>query len=513
VVFSVAACLSWTPGQNGGRQRFTMSEVAASFFTADFGPLGHAAKILSYNSHSRRGTVRLLPIRVLRHLAAFVFVAFLALPLPSAVPPQTPSRTPSNSQSKPQQNSTSNTDPIAPLLAQAQDALDRNDFTAAIPLLEKIAAVKPMDAMPHFELGFAYSGLKSSLTPNAAAIAEYRQAISLDPKLAPAHLNLGIALLDSDAAGAAESFRHAVDLLPGQPRPVYLLGEALERSGRRSEAIEQYRAATALAPKDDAILFALARALLADGQNSAAESGFRQLLSLKPDSAPGQLGLAESFLAQQKNTEAIDLLGAYLQKVPDDSHARFERAVALQDLNRFDDSLHELDQLDATAPPAADSLKLRGSIYLQQKKWTDADASFQKALAASPADAQLHLWAGQTKMELRDYSAAEKELRRSLELAPGNSDALRQLVGVYYLSGQYENTLSTLDLLSQREPLSALSWFFRALSCDKLGRKPEAVAAYQKFLELDRGEHPDQEFQAQARLKLLLRELGKGSRR
>jgi len=448
--------------------------------------------------------------RICFSLALIVLFASLHAPVARTQNPRSASpNPPSNSQSKPQQNSTSSADPLVPLLAQAQDALDRKDFAAAIPLLEKIAAAKPTEAMPHFELGFAYSGLNK----NPEAIAEYRRAISLDPKLAPAHLNLGISLLDSDAAAAAESFRRAVDLLPGQSRPVYLLGEALERGGKRSEAMEQYRAAATLAPKDDVILFALARALLADGQNPAAESGFRQLLSLKPDSAAGQLGLAESLLAQQKKAEAVDVFGDYLQKTPGDSHARFERAVALQDLNRFDDSLHELDQLDKSEAPTADSLKLRGSIYLQQKKWTEADASFQKALAASPNDAQLHMWGGQTKMELRDYTAAEKELRRSLELAPGNSDALRELVGVYYLSGQYENTLSTLDLLAQRETLSPLSWFFRALSCDKLGRKPEAAAAYQKFLELDRGERPDQEFQAQARLTLLLRELGKGSRK
>jgi tetratricopeptide (TPR) repeat protein len=309
------------------------------------------------------------------------------------------------------------------------------------------------------------------------------------------------------------SFRRAAELLPGQSRPVYLTGEALERSGKRSQAIEQYRAATALTPQDDVILFALARALLADGQTSAAESDFRQLLALKPDSAPAQLGLGESLLSQQKTTEAVDVLRDYLLKAPDDSHARFERAVALQDLNRFDESLSELDRLDEGAAPAAESLKLRGSIYLQQKKWTDADASFEKALAASPADAQLHIWRGQAKMELRDYTAAESELRRSLELAPANSDALRELVGVYYLSGQYEATLSTLDLLAQHETLTPLNWFFRALSCDKLGRKSDAAAAYQKFLELDRGERPDQEFQAGARLRLLLRELGRTSRK
>jgi tetratricopeptide (TPR) repeat protein len=417
-----------------------------------------------------------------------------------------------SSQSQPRQSASAD-DPLAPLLSQAQDALDRKDFAAAIPLLEKIAAARPADALPHFELGYAYSALKSSLAENPAAIAEYRRAISLDPKLAPAHLNLGIALLDSDPAAAAESFRRAIELLPGQPRPVYLLAEALERGGKRSEAIEQYRAAAALAPNDDAILFALARALLADKQTTSAESEFRRLLALKPDSAPAQLGLAESLLAQHKTAGAIDLLGVYLQKVPGDAHARFERAVALQDLNRLDDALRELDRLDQAASPTVDALKLRGSIYLQQKNWTDADAAIQKALAVSPSDAQLHLWAGQAKMELHDYSAAEKELRRSLELAPANSDALHQLVAVYYLSGQYAATLSSLDLLAQRETPAPLDWFFRALSCDKLARKPEAAAAYQKFIELDRGERPDQEFQAQARLRLLLRELGKGPRK
>jgi tetratricopeptide (TPR) repeat protein len=455
--------------------------------------------------------MRHFSIRTCRNLALIAVIMFLAPQHASLLYSQTSPPPSPNSQS-PQskaQPSASSADPLAPLLSQAQAALDRNDFAAAIPLLEKIAAAKPADALPHFELGFAYSGLKK----NPEAIAEYQRAISLDPNLAPAHLNLGISLLDSDPAAAAESLERAAKLLPGQPRPVYLIGEALERSGKRPQAIEQYRTAAALSPQDDVVLFALARALLADGKSAGAEFEFRRLLVLIPDSAPAQLGLAEALLSEQKTAAAVDAFGDYLRKTPDDRHARFERAAALQDLSRFDESLRELDRADEGAAPDVESLKLRGSICLQQKKWKDADAAFQKALALSPADAPLHTWAGQTKMELHDYPAAEKELRRSLELAPNNSDALRELVGVYYLSGHYEATISTLDLLAQRETPAPLDWFFRALSCDKLGRKPEAAAAYQKFLETDRGERPDQEFQAQARLKLLLRELGRDSRK
>jgi tetratricopeptide (TPR) repeat protein len=418
---------------------------------------------------------------------AIALIAFISSPIIPSIRAQSSRPVPTNAQSA---------DPLAPLLSQAQNALDRNDFASAVPLLEKIAAARPSDALPHFELGFA----------------EYRRAVSLDPKLAPAQLNLGLELLNSDPISAADSFRRAVELLPGQSRPLYLLGQALERGGKRSEAIQQYHAALAITPKDDATLFALSRALLADGQLAPAETNFRQLLVLKPDSAPAQLGLAESLLSQQKTAPAAETLADYLKKVPDDAHARFELAVAFENLDRLDDSLHELDQFDQHAAPTSDSLKLRGSIYLQQKKWPDAGASLEKAVAASPGDPQLHLWLGQAKMEMHDYTAAEKELRRCLELSPGNSDALRQLVPVYYLSGQYQPTISTLDLLAKRETPEPLDWFFRALSCDKLGRKAEAAEAYRKFLELDRGQRPDQDFQAQARLELLQRELSRSGK-
>jgi len=446
----------------------------------------------------------LSPIRARRNFFALALIALLAS-VPSRS--QTAARQSSAPNQKASEKPHQNADPAAPLLAQAQDALDRKDYAAAVPLLERVVAAKPNDVVPHFDLGVAYSQLER----NPEAVAEFRQATALDPNFPPAHLNLGLLLLDSDPAAAAASFQRAAELMPGQVRPVYLAGDALERAGKRGEAIANYRVAVTLAPNDDAILLALARTLLADGQSSAAESAYRQELAAKSDSAPAQFGLAESLLRQQKNAEAVDILKDYLQNNPDDRQARFERAVALQNLNRLDDSLAELGRLDASAAPGAEASKLRGSIYMQQKKWTDAAAALTKALAASPDDAKLHLWMGHTKMELHDYPAAETELRRSLQLVPAGPEALGELASVYYLDAQYEAVLSTLDLLAQRETLTAINWFFRALSCDKLGRKPEAVAAYRKFLELDRGERPDQEFQAQARLTLLLRELSRSS--
>jgi Flp pilus assembly protein TadD len=395
--------------------------------------------------------------------------------------------------------------PVSALAAQAQQALDRKDYESAISLLQRIITQKPDEALPHFELGYAYSELKR----NDDAAAAYHRALELDPTLVAAHINLGLVLLGSDPAAALASFRRAADLTPTDGRPHYFEGRALERSGKLPEAIEEYRSAAAMIPKDADIQMALASALLNAGKLSEAEKQFRTTLALEPNAGPPKLGLAESLLREQKLQDAADAYAAYLAQAPGDREARFSHAAVLENLDRPDDALAELDRADQDADPTPQSLKLRGSIFMQQKKWAEANAALGKAVAALPNDPESHAWLGHAKMELRQYAPAEQELRRALELDPSNLSPLRDLVGVVYLSGNYNATINAIDLLQQHDTLNALDWFFRAISCDKLGRKQEAADAYQKFLDLDQGQHADQEFQARGRLVVLLPEVGK----
>ena len=51
-------------------------------------------------------------------------------------------------------------DPLAPLLQQANDAIDKMDFAAALDPLQKYIAQRPDDPYAHFQLGYAYAGLK-----------------------------------------------------------------------------------------------------------------------------------------------------------------------------------------------------------------------------------------------------------------------------------------------------------------------------------------------------------------
>src|SRR5882672_8858588 len=164
-----------------------------------------------------------------RWFRAAILLAALAMignPFSAQSQRKSPVKPPTQSSSQPKE------DPLAPLLQQATDAIDKNDFSAALEPLQKYIAERPDEPYAHFQLGYAYAGLKRW----EEAKAEFSRAIALDPKMAPAHLNLGLVLMETDPAGAAEAFRHAADLQPTESRPRYLVGYALERAGTFAEA-------------------------------------------------------------------------------------------------------------------------------------------------------------------------------------------------------------------------------------------------------------------------------------
>ena len=175
---------------------------------------------------------------------------------------------------------------LSKLLSDAQAATDRKDYRAAAKNYEDYLSKQPNDANVHFQLGYTYTALQRV----SDAKTEYQKAISLDPKMAPAYLNLGLTLLETDPNEAATDLQKASELAPNEARPRFLLGLALERSGKLPAAIEQYQSAEKLDEKDFDIRFSLGRALLNADRAADAEPEFRAALALRPDSAPAPPG-------------------------------------------------------------------------------------------------------------------------------------------------------------------------------------------------------------------------------
>lgn len=394
--------------------------------------------------------------------------------------------------------------PLNDLLDEAQAAIDKNDFAAAIPPLQKFIAEQPEVAFAHFQLAYVYTNLKRP----ADARPEYERAIALDAKFFEAYLNLGTLLVEADPKAAVSPLRKAVELQPAQNHPRYLLAVALERSGEESAAAEQFQTILSLEPNDLAALNYLGAYFMRQQKPAEAEAKFRHALQIDPKDRKALFGLAQSLDAQKK-PDAAEAYRQYLSAYPDDPAARSQVVRSLIDQKEYDSALAELDKSSAGKPPNVDTLRLRADILIAQKKIDDAIAALRQALVLTPQDARLHGGVGRLYLGQRDFPNAEKELKIALTLDRGNLIYLKDLTSTYYLGGNYPLALAGLDVTDKMETPGAGAWFIRALCYDKLMQVQPALDAYHKFLELDQNHDSNQVWQANQRIHVLQKMLDK----
>jgi len=432
---------------------------------------------------------RTMPLAIFAALCTFILTAS---PATGFQQPQNPSKKPSQAKPQKVQN------PLNDLLDEAQAALDRNNFESAIPPLQKFLAEKPDVAFAHFQLAYAYTGLNRV----DEARAEYERCVALDPKMAEAQLNLGILLLEKDAAAAAPPLRKAVALMASQSRPRFLLGIALERSGDLAGAADSYEAAAHLNPSDTEAQTHLGEMYLQLKRPADAEKRFRAVLESQPNSALALRGLALSLDAEGK-PDALEAYRNYLASDPKDSAVRTRFVQLLVANKQFDEALAETDKPGNGQAPSLDALRLRADIFVGQNKLDEAIAALKQAIALAPRDAQLHGGVGRLYLQKREFADAERELKIAIQLDKNNVVYWKDLTATFYQGGNYAAALAGYDVVDKLEKPGAGVWFIRALCYDKLNQVQPALDAYRKFLDLDQNQHPDQVWQANQRIHVL----------
>jgi protein O-GlcNAc transferase len=422
------------------------------------------------------------------------FLVIFASILPAAAFQQAQNPSGKSSQTKMQKVQ----NPLNDLLDEAQAALDKNNFEGAIAPLQKFLAEKPDVAFAHFQLAYAYTGLNRL----DEARAEYERCVALDPKMAEAQLNLGILLLEKEAGAAVAPLRRAVDLMPSQSRPRFLLGVALERSGDLAGAADSFESASHLNAADTEALAHLGGVYLQQKKPAEAEKKFRAVLESQPKSPLALKGLALSLDAQGK-PEAVAAYRNYLAADPRDSSVRARYVQLLIANKQFDEALAETEKSGNSQAPSLDALRLRADILIGQNKLEDAIATLKQAIALAPQDAQLHGGLGRLYLQKREFPDAERELKIAVQLDKGNVVYWKDLTATFYQAGNYAAALAGYDVVDKMEKPGAGVWFIRALCYDKLNQVQPALDAYRKFLDLDQNQHPDQVWQANQRIHVL----------
>ena len=393
-------------------------------------------------------------------------------------------------------------DDTPPEIAQAEAAIEKNDFTSAEPLLKKALDKDPNNYQAWFDLGFVLNRLNR---PDES-IAAYRKSVAAKPDVFESNLNLGLMLARANNSEAESFLRAATTLKPtdhmeeGQARAWLSLAHLLEAK-TPNDAFQAYRKASELTPKDPEPH--LSAGLLHEQQKefSDAEAEFKQVLTLDPNSTEAAIGLTNIYMKSNRLGDAEPLLRRLAAERGDDAGIHLQLARVLEAEGKKDDAIAELQTALKLAPADSAAQREIADLYADAGKNDLAEKEYRALSAAQPKDPELHRGLGKALLLQKKFPEAQQEFLTALRLKRDWPDIYIDLAFAANENKNYELTVRALNgRTALNEEMPAICYFLRASAYDHLRDYKQAAVDYHHFLDVAGGKFPDQEWQATHRL-------------
>jgi Tfp pilus assembly protein PilF len=387
------------------------------------------------------------------------------------------------------------------LQADGLKALDEQRYTEAAEIFAKAIAADPKDFSAHFNLALAFTFLKK----DQDAIAEYRKVLELKPAVYQAELNLGQVLLrNKQAAEALPLLESAAKAKPDQFRPLFYAGEAALATGAVDQAEDYYNRASAIDPKNAATQLGLGQIAMKRNKLEEAETHIRKAIELDPSYKDSLLELASAYEAKKDVGKAASLY----KEFPDNPAARERVGSLLLESGDAAKAIEELKAAVAHSPTSANRYAL-AMAYVKNRELDKAEPLLAKAVQDEPANAELRMSFGRVLRDEKKYNLAAMEFYRVAQAKTDSVEAWSELAGMLVLLQKDAEAIAALDKLRSMGAEKPGHLFIRAIVLDRNKQIQPAIESYEKFLELDGGKSPDEEFKARQRVRILKRELAK----
>ena len=247
-----------------------------------------------------------------------------------------------------------------------------------------------------------------------------RRAVALDPNTSGGWNNLGIVL--QEALKLDESrlcLERALALEPNNAQTLNNLGNTLKRLGAVAEAEKRWTAALVLRPDYAEVHSNLSNLHLDQGEFNRAEASARQAILLSPHFGDAYLNLAATYTARHQNASALEILDALLAFAPSHPRGLSAKALALKDLDRFEEALEAAKLATLASPESPEPYNAMGSVYQAMGQYESALAAYQRA-SALPGPARMDAVAniGDLHMEFGRKDEAVKAMETSARAFP-----------------------------------------------------------------------------------------------
>ncbi len=398
--------------------------------------------------------------------------------------------------------------PQDPLRAEANAALDKQDYPTALKLLTTLAEKTPTDPHLLYDLASTQDALDQP-----AAEATYRRAIAADPTYFEPHLALGLLLARSGKlpeahAELAKSTALTTDNSILKARAFRALAR-IDRTSNPALASDELLSAMKLSPETPDDILLSGELAEASGDPAAADAAYRRLLAANPRDQDATAALIHLLLTQKKSDQAETLLTAALAKDPENPTLNAQLAGLYDQQGKAAQAIPIVERLRAAHPDDPSLARLLARLYTRDDHYDQAAPLYAALVVASPQDPTLLDDSADTLIHLKKFAEAEAFLKRAVaqpSAFPSKDDLGAAASHLAFAASENDDPTTTLQAIALRDtvlPQSPSSLFLAATAHDKLHQVKQATGLYQQFLAVANGKFPDEEWEARHRLLTL----------
>lgn len=258
-----------------------------------------------------------------------------------------------------------------------------------------------------------------------------------------------IAEVGGDKVEAEKRLKGAYEAESRTLRMVDVYGRFLARVGKRKEALEVYKTFDKLLPRHPLVTAAIAtlesggnlEPAIADvpggvaevlyglgaagnrtGDELAAMIYLRLSLWLEEKNGLAVITLADIYDRMKQSERANDIYDMVLASSPLRRSADIQIALNLEQLDRKDEAVKQLEAVVAKNPTDVEALTALGNVYRSRKEFEKSADTYGKAIAAIGTPDQGHwtlfYFRGISLERIKQWPKAEADMKKALELYP-----------------------------------------------------------------------------------------------
>ena len=191
--------------------------------------------------------------------------------------------------------------------------------------------------------------------------------------------------------------------------------------------------------------------------------------------------LASAYLAQQRPDEALSVYKRIMEVFPQEAQPHYNSAMVLLAQRRLPEARQELERTIELSPDYLPAIEGLADLDIADQHYDTAIARVQQLIDKEPKQAQSWAIRGKIHLAQRDFTAAESDLLKAIDLNANLEPAYLLLANVYVASNRQDEAIQRLTSFTDKNK-DAPALLQLALLHQQLGHFATARSTYEKLL-------------------------------